>query len=65
MFSFYNSATFGCSTTNVGLCVVGVIGNHTWKFQEFLMHGKGCRMTFTEFEGEKNVTETIEVQLYN
>ena len=58
---FYNSAIFGCRTTNLGLWVVGVIRNHAWKFQEFLNYGIGCSKTFTEFEKlKKNVIETIE-----
>ena len=48
----YNSAAFGYSTT-MGLCIVGVIGNHTWTFQEFSTYGIGCSMTFTEFQGKK------------
>ena len=53
-FFFYNSTTFGCSTTNLGSWVVGVIGNHTWKFQEF-------SKSITYNLGEKiNCTETIE-----
>ena len=53
IFFFYNSTTFGCSTTNLGSWVVGVIGNHTWKFQEF-------SKSITYNLGEKiNCTETI------
>ena len=39
-----------------------VIGNNTWKFQEFLTYGIGCSMTFTEFGGKNNGIETIGVQ---
>ena len=50
---FYNRAIFGCSNTNLGLWVVGVIGNHTCKIEELSTYGIGRSMTFTEFEGKK------------
>ena len=56
---FHNSGTFRCSATNLGLWVLGVIDNHTWKFQKFSTYGIGCIKTFTECEKKINFTETI------